>query len=490
MSSGDPGPSTSSERRLIGEVIADTVPVGIVVIDAAGHITWCNAELLHQFRYGAQELIGQPIEILLPQRFRGHHAALRSGYHDAPTARAMGMGRELFGRRKDGAQFPVEIGLRPLASESDPQVVATVVDISGRRQAETMFHRVIASAPCGMMVIDPARHILLANDHLLRLFGYTRGELIGRPFDVLVPQRYRGRHAEHVASYAKDAIPRSMGSGLDLTGQHKSGREFQVEIGLSPVQMELGACVLATVIDVTASRMAEHKLRTAHAALEEFAYVVSHDLRSPLRGLADLAEWIEQDLGDDMPDAVRHHVVRMRERTERLEDLIDNLLKYAKSGSDHTAAESVDVEAWLRSCVDFVSAPANVTVIVHSQIEQATLPTTPLGTVMRNLIANAVTHNGKAEPRIEVSARNQGPHAIFEVSDNGPGIPAASRQRVFQLFQRLSRDKPGNGMGLALAKRIVNAHGGTIDIVDPPGGGTGAVFVVKWPLMLGLPRDD
>ncbi len=476
-----PAGVASVDPRAVGASVVDAIPVGVVVTNASGQITWCNAELPRQFGYTPNELLGQTIEVLLPERYRVHHGALRRGYQDAPAARPMGSGRVLFGLRKNGEEFPIEVGIRPLPGEGEPQIVATVVDISTRKRTEATLLQAIESAPFGVLMLDPQRRIMLVNLQLVGMFGYAREELIGRPLDILLPERHRGAHATQVSGYYENAASRPMGAGRELTGRHKSGNEFYVEIGLTPIQTEQGMCVKASVIDVTERHLAEHQLRTAHAALEEFAYVVAHDLRSPLHGLSDLAEWIEQDLGDSIPEKVQAHIRRMRDRTERFGQLIDSLLQYAKSGSEEAPSQVPDVREWLRRCAEFVASPPHVRFIIDSDVDDARFPTTPVGTVLRNLIANAVVHNDKTQPQIELHARRQGAYLIFAVADNGPGIPEASRQRVFQLFQRLSRDKPGSGMGLALARRIVNAHGGSIELGERPDGQTGAVFTVKWP---------
>ncbi|HTP40586.1 MAG TPA: PAS domain-containing sensor histidine kinase [Steroidobacteraceae bacterium] len=461
--------------------LADTVPVGMVVIDRAGLIVWCNSELQQQFRYRNSELIGQRMEVLLPERYRADQGGLRAGYASEAVAGALGKSRELFGRRQDGQEFPVEIGLRPLPGGDSTMFVATVLDISARRQAEASFHRVIEAAPCGMMMVDATRRITLVNEHLLQLFGYERAELVGQSLDLLIPARHRDQHALHVRDYVRDATTRAMGQGLELTGLHKDGSEFAVEIGLNPVQVESGTAVLATVIDVSGHKLVEQRLRRANADLEEFANVASHDLRSPLRGIADLVDWIAQDLGTDVPGTVLHNIDRMRVRTLRMETLIENLLHYAKAGIAATEAETVDVAHWLQEEIDLQTAPAHVHFKVTTQIMRISILKTPLSTVLRNIISNAIKHNDMNPGQIEIDVRSEGAFLGFTIRDNGPGIPEDSREQIFKLFQRLSTKREGSGMGLALVKRMVEAHGGMVSVGDRTDGLRGAQFRVLWP---------
>ena len=461
--------------------IAQTVPVGIVVIGGQGTIVWCNAELLQQFRYAATELVGQPLDLLLPERFRQDHAAFRRDYAKAPAARAMGSGREIFGRRSDEFEFPVEIRLRPLKTSTGVVFVATVIDISARRQAEATFRRVIEAAPWGMLMMDSSRRILLANDHLLRLFGYQRQELIAQTLDQLIPARHRAAHGMHATKYLGNATERAMGPGLELTGLRQDGSEFPVEIGLSPVSMESGACVLATVVDVTARRLSENRLKRANADLEEFAHVAAHDLRSPLRGIRELLTWIEQDLEQPVAGAVLNNLERMRIRVTRMDTLVESLLKYAHAGVADSEAETVDVVNWLNDEIELVNAPASASFQIHTEIPRIKVSKTPLGIVIRNLISNAIKHNDKASGVVEIDVRPAGAFVHIEVRDSGPGIPEASKERIFKLFQRLSNTTEGDGIGLALVKRIVEVNGGTISVSGRADGASGAVFLVAWP---------
>lgn len=464
--------------------LARSVPVGIVVIDAAGTIVWSNDELRRLFRYADDQLVGTSIEQLLPERLRGLHVTMRADYTRRPSVRAMGSGRELYGRRADGSEFPLEIGLRPLEAEGRTLFVATVVDITARRAAETTFHRVIEAAPCGMLVVDPQQRILFVNEQLLETFGYSRAELVGEPLERLLPERHRGNHGALFAGFMSSPAERAMGPGRDLTGRHRDGTEFAVEIGLRPVELKVGPCVLATVIDVTERKRTEQHLRRANADLEEFAYAASHDLRSPVRGINDLADWIAEDLGDSAPESVRRNLGRLRERARRVDTLVSNLLAYALSGVGGTEPQSIVVAEWLREQLDLALAGHDVKIVEDIQVPRMIVPATPLGTVVRNLVANAVVHNDAQPPEIEIAVRPKGAHWEFTVTDNGPGIPEEVRERIFKLFQRLRRDRAGSGVGLALVKRLVESHGGSITVGNRPDGKRGSVFTVLWPQVM------
>lgn len=457
------------------------VPVGIVVIDDEGQIIWCNEELCVQFRSAARDLIGIPIERLLPERFRQNHVLFRKVYTGKPMARPMGTGRALHGLRADGTEFPVEIGLRPLDTSDGPRFVATVVDITARRNAEDTFQRVIEAAPCGMLVLDRQQTIQLVNEQLLATFGYAREELHGQLLETLIPMRHRGVHSGHVAKFARNPATRSMGPGRDLTGLHRNGSEFPVEIGLRPVLLHSGPCVLATVIDVTDRKRVEMHLRRANADLEEFAYAASHDLRTPLRGISDLTDWIAEGLGDQAGADVKNNLRRLKVRTQRMDSLITSMLEYARAGADRSEPEAVDVATWLQELREFASVPANATCRLETSVPTMIVQKTPLSAALRNLLCNALQHNDTPNPEVLLKVEPQGAYYQFDVIDNGPGVPPEAAERIFKLFQRLRRNDQGTGIGLALVKRVVETHGGSIHCMHRIDGGRGAQFRVMWP---------
>lgn len=476
-------PLSVDQPDWLGE-LSQMVPVGIVVIDSSGAIIWVNNELQSQFGYQSSELLGRPVELLLPERYQMHHVDLRRGYTSNPVARAMGSGRDLFGKRKDGSEMPVEIGLRKLDTCMGSMFVGTIVDMTARREAEHRFQRVIEAAPCGMLMIDEDQRIILVNNHLLQLFGYEREEILQQSLQELIPARYRNHHGSHAAHYYLNPTMRSMGPNLELTALRKDGSEFSVEIGLSPVRMEASQCVLATILDITARKEAEQQLKRANADLEEFNYIAAHDLRSPLRGIGDLAHWIEEDLGDKVTPEIKLHVERMLARVGRMEVLIENLLEYARAGIKVNQYETVNVREWLAEERELLTVPQHIYISIHSHLKHVRILKTPLSTVIRNLVSNAVKYNDKEKGIVEIEIRTLDNFLEIMVRDNGPGIPEASRDRVFKLFQRLSSNKEGSGIGLSIVKRIVQTHSGAISITDREDGQPGVVFLVKWPLAL------
>jgi PAS domain S-box-containing protein len=461
--------------------LLDAVPAGIIVTHQDGRISYLNAEAEQLFGYARDELINHSIDLLLPDRFNRHHAQLRQSYIDQPSTRYMGAGRDLYGKRKNNSEFPLEIGLRSLVADDEQFIVATIVNITRRKQLEERLAKVIDASPYGQLLVDERGIIQLINPSLLQLFGYNKEELLGKTMDILLPERYRDGHEKLRAGYIQKPSLRPMGLGRDLTGRHKSGTEIPIEIGLSPVESDAGNLTLAVVTDISERKRLELNLKQANAHLEEFTYVASHDLKSPLRGISDLVEWVHEDLGTTAPETVSKNIGRIKVRIGRMERLIDDLLLYARAGKRAKESAAVNVHSLITDIIEMHPIPAAFQIQQDIRIKEIYAAKIPLETVLRNLFNNALKHHNGINPIIIISAEASGSYCLFKVIDNGPGIPKAAQERVFRLFQTLSNNEAsGSGIGLALAKRLTESHGGQIELISNSEN-KGCSFHVWWP---------
>ncbi|MGA9992759.1 MAG: PAS domain S-box protein [Thiobacillaceae bacterium] len=231
---------------------------GVLVADMEGLIVMANPALERMFGYDKGELLGQPLETLLPEAERHQHTADRAAYLRAPVARAMGTGRDLHGRRKDGSVFPVEISLSPFTDNGKQYVDAIVADISERNRSELLHKKsegrlqvLWATSPNGLVVVDAEGRIQMANPTLERMFGYAPGELLNQPLEYLVPEASRYRHTQQRMHFLRDPSVRPMGAGLDLHGQRKNGSIFPIEVCLASFTEDGQVFAQATVVDMT-----------------------------------------------------------------------------------------------------------------------------------------------------------------------------------------------------------------------------------------------
>ena len=250
----------------------------ILMIDQSGVITTANARAEELFGYDSSELLGKSLEILVPARYRDGHPDLRKSFFAQPTARPMGVGRELFGQRRDGTEVPIEIGLNPIQTDEGAFVLASIIDVTERKRADERFRLVVEAAPSAMIMDDDQGLISLVNTQTEHLFGYTRTELLGKPMELLVPERYRPSHPDLRAGFFQHPSTRSMGSGRDLYGLCKDGSEVPIEIGLNPVNSAEGAFVLASIIDISERKRSEEVLRKSEERLHTIIENLSEGL--------------------------------------------------------------------------------------------------------------------------------------------------------------------------------------------------------------------
>lgn len=363
------------------------------------------------------------------------------------------------------------------------------MEISEHRFQDDPFRHVIEMAPIAVILINENGLIELVNVQAERIFGYTRDELLGTSVDALLPDRFQGQHSHHRHMFFHNPVPRAMGSGRDLFAKRKDGSEFPVEIGLNPLTTSSGMKVLSTIVDISERKQAEIRqqqlmtdLKRINEELNSFAFVASHDLKSPLRGIDQLATWIVEDLGDDVSAETQGHIRLMRGRIKRMERLLDDLLAYSRVGRTDDEIATVETAILIKDIFDMMVSLKPISLDLGKNLPILRTRKVPLELVFRNLICNAIKHNDKPLGCIRVDAEVVDGGYVFVVSDNGPGIAPEHQQRVFEMFQTLKpRDEmEGSGIGLALVKKAIHLVGGSISIESD--GQNGCTFRFVWPM--------
>jgi signal transduction histidine kinase len=227
------------------------------------------------------------------------------------------------------------------------------------------------------------------------------------------------------------------------------------------------------------------ELARSNADLEEFAQIASHDLKAPLRGVSSLARWVAEDCEDMLPDEAREQLKLVDERATRMSRLIDGILAYSRVGRTRCVSERVDPRAVVEEVIDLLGSPESVSIRIEGALPAVRYDRTQLLQVFQNLIGNAVQHLGKPSGEVVVSCRERDEDFEFSVRDDGVGIAERHFARIFKMFQTLNSRGETTGIGLAIVKKIVEAHGGSISVESTPGAGSTFGFSVPRPARRG-----
>lgn len=478
--------------------LLESTPDAIVMVNVTGRIVLVNSQAERVFGYERAELLGQAVEVLLPHRYRGAHLGHRSGFFGAPRTRTMGAGLELYGLRKGGTEFPVEISLSPIHTEEGEMVMSAIRDITDRKRADQKFKDLLEAAPDAMVIVDRDGSIVLVNSQAVKLFGWSRTELLGQKIELLVPERFNARHPEHRHRFFVEPRTRSMGAGLDLYGLRKDGSEFPVEISLSPLQTEEGLFVSSAIRDVTERKRIERVLRDKNLELENAALVkdrflasMSHELRTPLNAIIGFTGTLLMKLPGPLNPEQDKQLRIVQTGARHLLSLINDLLDVAKLSANKV---SLNIEALdCRSIVAEVAATLEqeagrkgLAFSVRAPAQAVTLHTDrrAFSQILINLVGNAIkfTPEGSVEVVLEETLSPQGRTVQVRVRDTGPGIAPQEQSRLFEAFSRVEtadrRHHEGTGLGLHLSRKLAEALGGSVGFESTEG--QGSTFTVEF----------
>jgi PAS domain S-box-containing protein len=477
--------------------LLEAAPDAMVVVDHAGDIVLLNVQAERKFGYSRDELLGQKVTNIIPDGFAERLIADGTRSAAEALAQQIGTGIELIGLRKDGGEFPIELMLSPLDSTEGILVTAAVRDISVRKNAEKYlaqmegrYRGLLEAAPDAMVVVNQTGDIVLLNLQAEKQFGYRRDELLGQKVTSIVPEGFAERLIADRLRSAEDALAQQIGTGIELTGLRKDGGEFPIELMLSPLESGDVTLVTAAIRNISVRKAAEQELAQkveelsrSNEELGQFAYIASHDLQEPLRMVASYTQLLSRRYTGKLDKDADEFIAYAVDGANRMQRLIQDLLTFSRVGTKINDLRDISSEDALRRALMNLQRAIDDSgaVVTHDPLPTVLADETQLVQLFQNLVGNAIKYQGPGIPRVHISAQKSGGEkSTFSVRDNGLGIDPKYFERIFGMFQRLhKRDEfDGTGIGLAICKKVVERHGGSISVESEPGKGSTFHFTV------------
>jgi two-component system sensor kinase FixL len=465
----------ASEERL--RSIIDSAVDGIIVIDRRGHIESVNPAAERLFGYARAEVVGRNVSMLMPSPYHDEHDSYLSRYATTGDARIIGKGREVSGRRRDGSVFPLHLSVGQMTIAGEPKFTGILHDLSGRvaleyqlRASEARWRSIIQSAVDGIVVIDQYGRVEAFNPAAERLFGYAEHEVLGQNVNLLMPSPYHEEHDTYLGRYLATGRAKIIGTGREVTGRRRDGGRFPLHLSVGEVTVEGERKFTGILHDLTGRVRLEERLREAAtlAKVGEMAAVIAHEVKNPLAGIRGAIQVIGGRLPKDSKDsAVLTDIVK---RIDALDSLMKDVLVFARPPQPRRT--SVDVRPLVTMTADLLRqdpSVSNVQIVVEGGAPPVHADGEMLKIVFQNLLVNSA-HAMQGQGRVDVAIAQVDGHCEIAFADHGPGIPEEVRDKIFTAF--FTTKSRGSGLGLATAKRLVEAHAGEIGVDCPPTGGT------------------
>lgn len=487
------------ERQQSGELVRkllDAAPDAMIVVDEQGRIILANLQTQRIFGYAPKELLGQPVEVLIPGRHREGHLGHRERFATDPRVRAMGSGLELLGCRRDGSEFPVEISLSPLQTNQGMLVSASIRDISERKQSERRIQRLQSQVLAAMesiqgafAIFDEKDKVVLCNSEYRAFMGQcVPGELVGRSFGDLLAANLDAGTFEMTELSRAELSERWQHAHAHPNGplelRFRDGRSLRIV-----ERRTTDGGVVTTIWDLTEDFQREAELRRARASAEaanraksDFLSSMSHELRTPLNAILGFAQLLHRDKKEPLSQRHRERVEHVLKGGEHLLRLIDEVLDLSRieSGQLVISPEAVQIEEVLgevKTILDPMAERAGITLEIGSgstTLPPITADRTRFRQILMNYGSNAIKY-GRAGGHAVIRAQVRGDSVRITVADDGVGIPIDKQDKIFQPFQRLGQETgsiEGTGIGLTITKRLAELMGGSVGFESTHGRGS------------------
>ena len=495
----------AEEKNALLAAIVDSSDDAILSKTLDSIITSWNSAAERLFGYSASEVIGRHIGIIIPP-FQDDETYILERLRKGERLQHF----ETIRLHRTGRKVPVSLNVSPVRDARGQVVGASSIvrDISQQQIAvlerekselaiadnATRMAAVMNTIVDGLITIDENGVIQSFNSGAERIFGYSQDEMMGQNVKVLMSEPYHSAHDSYLGKYQETGVKSIIGVGREVTAKRKDGTVFPMDLAVGEMILHDRRMYVGILRDITARKRVEDErttliatLKQSNQELDDFAYIASHDLKEPLRGLFNNAQFLKEDYAEVVDETGMRRLDRICFLCERMERLIDNLLYFSRLGRQEMAYRNTDLNAVVHDILEQTegaSGQPGLSVQVKERLPVLVCDATRVGEVYRNLIANAIKYNNKPEKLVEIGCLEEysGQRNVLYVRDNGVGIPLEFKRDVFTIFKRLQPEEDkvrGSGVGLTFAKKIVERHGGQIWLESQPDRGTTFFFTLQ-----------
>lgn len=483
--------------------VIDKQPDGVVVVDKSGQVVSVDLVAQKILGYESDTLVNQSVLDLVPPAFHRHYGQI---FRQLLLNGTISDEKHFVNlQRQDGVCLPVELSIHILKINQNTFYLGNICDLSHvqTERDENIYIEYVETVMDvvldGLITIDAKGHIQSFNRAAERIFGYSAAEVIGKNVSVLMPKPYAQKHDYYLAKYQKTGERSVIGSVREIEATRKDGTTFPMELGVSQLKTLRGLMFVGTIRDISERKAAEKKiesyirqLKSSNEELDQFAYIASHDLKEPIRGLANNALFLLEDFAQVLGEDGTKRLDRIRFLCSRMEGLVDSLLYYSRLGRQDLAIDDLDLNEMVEDIKHLtISADPNnqVEVIIPHLLPVLRCDAPRTTELFRNLMSNAVKYNHSEVKTIEIGVtQKRNPFTekmeeqVFYVKDNGIGIDPIFFDDVFRIFKRLNEEDDvirGTGVGLTFVKKIVERHKGHIWIESNVNDGTCFYFTLN-----------
>jgi PAS domain S-box-containing protein len=476
--------------------LLEAAPDGMVVVNQDGEIVLLNVQAEKQFGYRRDELLGQKVTNIIPEGFAERLIADGTRTAAEALAQQIGTGIELYGRCKDGNQFPIEIMLSPLESDEGILVTAAIRDITVRKNAEEhlaqmegRYRGLLEAAPDGMVVVNQDREIVLLNVQAEKQFGYRRDELLGQKVTNIIPEGFAERLIADALRTTAEALAQQIGTGIELHGRRRDGTVFPIEIMLSPLESSEGILVTAAIRNISERKKLEGQLHQSQKmeAIGQLTGGIAHDFNNLLGVIIGNLDLLDRMVAGNEAAVQRVHIAQ--KAAMRGADITRRLLIF--SSSEELKPSVVLLGDSIQNMIELASRAIGAEIKITTHVDESVPPlfVDPAGleSALLNLVVNARDAMPKggsiiiasemlildeSHPVVQAGDLKAGRYVHVSVSDTGQGMSRETLERAFEPFFTTKPRNKGTGLGLAMVYGFAKRSGGVVRAYSELGQGT------------------